>query len=356
MVVMAAIELGLIEGYYGKPWSWDARADVIRTLKRHDYTFYLYAPKADNFLRKRWREPHPVETAEALRTLSQKCRAIGVRFGIGLSPYELYRDFNAETKDDLARKLAEFDSWGVDDLAILFDDMRGDLPDLAQTQVDILHWVKERSKATRLITCPSYYSDDPTLDRFFGHRPANYLEDMGRLLDKSVEIFWTGEEVCSREYSAGHLKRVGEQIGRKPFLWDNYPVNDGARMSQFLHIRAFTGRHANLAPYLSAHSVNPALQPTLSCIPAISLTASYAQGDAYEYGRAFAEAARAIMPEELATAIQRDILFFQDVSLPRLQDVTKERLRQRYSRFDHEAAREILGWLDGAYKFEEEIA
>ncbi len=350
------VELGLIEGYYGKPWSWSARERTIAALKPHGYAHYIYAPKADAFLRKRWRESHPAETAQALRALSGRCRALGVRFGVGLSPYELYRDFNAEAQTDLARKLAAFDSWGIDDLAILFDDMRGDLPNLAQTQADILHWVKARTKATRLITCPSYYTDDPVLDRFFGQRPDNYLEDLGRLLDASIEVFWTGEEVCSREYSPGHLARVAGQLRRKPFLWDNYPVNDGQRMSQYLHVRAVTGRPARIGDHLAAHSVNPALQPMLTCIPAISLARSYAKGDAYEYGRAFANAARAIMPADLADAIQRDILFLQDVSLPRLAEKTVERLRQRYRAFDHDAAREIVAWLDGAYKFEEEIA
>jgi hypothetical protein len=62
------------------------------------------------------------------------------------------------------------------------------------------------------------------------------------------------------------------------------------------------------------------------------------------------------MPAELADTIQKDILFLQDVSLPRLAEKTVERLRQRYAAFDHAAAREIVAWLDGAYKFEEEIA
>ncbi|HEX4302582.1 MAG TPA: beta-N-acetylglucosaminidase domain-containing protein [Rhizomicrobium sp.] len=350
------VELGIIEGYYGAPWSWTARETVIATLKPHGYGFFLYAPKADAFLRKRWREPHPAGTASALRALAAKCKTMGVRFGVGLSPYELYRDFHAEAQADLARKLAEFDSWGVEDLAILFDDMRGDLPNLAATQADILHWVKERSKATRLIVCPSYYTDDPVLDRFFGKRPENYLEDFGRLLDPSIEIFWTGEEVCSREYSPGHLARVTQQLGRKPFLWDNYPVNDGQRMSQFLHVRAFTGRPASLAPHLAAHSVNPALQPMLSCIPALTLAESYRVGDAYQYGSAFDNAARELLGPEFAALIREDILFLQDVSLERLADKTKERLRKRYGGIDHDAAREIVGWLDGAYKFAEEIA
>ncbi len=350
------IELGLIEGYYGTPWSWAARETTIATLKPHGYGFYIYAPKADGFLRKRWRENHPAETAQALHALSARCRAMGVRFGVGLSPYELYRDFDGAAQGELARKLAEFDSWGIDDLAILFDDMRGDLPNLAATQADIVHWVKARSNATRIILCPSYYTDDPVLDRFFGARPENYLEDLGRLLDPDVEVFWTGEEVCAREFSPGHLARVTAQLRRKPFLWDNYPVNDGARMSRFLHLRAFTGRPASIGAHLAAHAVNPALQPVLSCIPAITLAESYRLGEAYEYGAAFGHAATTLLGGELAAAIQRDILFLNDVGLERLAASTVERLKARYCAIDHDAAREIVGYLDGEYRFQEEIA
>jgi len=346
--------LGLIEGYYGTPWSWQARKQTIAFLKQYGYDFYIYAPKADAFLRKRWREAHPAEVDAALRDLAARCRALQVRFGVGLSPFELYRDFNAAARAALADKLARFDAWGVEYLAILFDDMRGDLAELASTQIEIMHWVAARTRATKLIVCPSYYSDDPMLDRFFGQRPANYLEDFGQLLDPSIEVFWTGEEVCSREYSPGHLQHVAEKLRRKPFLWDNYPVNDGLRMSPYLHVRAFTGRPASIGAHLSAHSVNPALQPVLSRIPAVSLAQSYRLGDAYEYGRAFAQAAMAVAGAELAHLLQDDILYFQDVGLEHLGKAA-ERLRRRYGDIDHDVAREVIAWLDGKYAYEEEI-
>jgi hypothetical protein len=331
--------LGLIEGYYGRPWSWQAREDTIAFLKQHAFDFYIYAPKADAFLRKRWRENHPAETSAALHQLAARCRALNVHFGIGLSPFELYRDFNAAAQDALGAKLAQFDGWGVEYLAILFDDMRGDLPDLAAMQVEIMHWVAARTKAAKLIVCPSYYSDDTVLDRFFGKRPENYLAEFGRRLDPSIAVFWTGEEICSREYSPGHLARVADQLRRKPFLWDNYPVNDGQRMSPFLHVRAMTGRPASIRGHLAAHSVNPALQPVLSRIPAISLARSYLEGEAYEYGRAFLDAATEVAGAELARKLRDDILYFQDVGRNHLGKA-EERLRRRY----------------GAYTFQEEIA
>ena len=48
-------ELGLIEGYYGLPWDWASRERVMRRLAGAGYRFFMYAPKADAFLRRRWR-------------------------------------------------------------------------------------------------------------------------------------------------------------------------------------------------------------------------------------------------------------------------------------------------------------
>ncbi len=76
--------LGLIEGYYGKPWSWQDREATIAFLKPHGYGYYIYAPKADPHLRKLWRERHPQETAKALLRLASRCRRLDVRFGLGL--------------------------------------------------------------------------------------------------------------------------------------------------------------------------------------------------------------------------------------------------------------------------------
>jgi len=347
-------ELGIIEGFYGKPWTWESRAETVSTLAPYGYRFYLYAPKADQFLRRRWQESHPDHMSRNIASFAVHCREHGVRFGIGLSPYELFNDFNDSSRDALARKLAFFDEAGVEDLAILFDDMRGDIPDLAERQIEIVNWATDRTKASRVIVCPSYYSDDPILDRVFGNRPENYVEDLGRGLGSDIEVFWTGEEVISRQYSAGHLERVTAQLGRKPFIWDNYPVNDGQRMSQYLHLRGFTGRHAAMSDHIAGHGINPALQPTLNRIPAITLSDSYRQGDSYEYAASFRRACTEILGEELGNRVREDLLTLQDIGLDRLGDKEKL-LRETYIRYDHAGAREITGWLDGDYRITDEI-
>ena len=346
--------LGIIEGFFGRPWRWEDRRVAVAALAPHGYRFYLYAPKADPYLRRRWQDPYPERELEKLAAFAKYCRGEGVRFGIGLSPFELHLHAESGWQDRLGRKLAELDQLKPDDLAILFDDMRGDIPDLAERQAAIVHHAAERSGARRILCCPSYYSDDPILDVAFGARPPFYLEQLGRLLDPSIEIMWTGEEVCAQEYSPGHLARVARKIGRKPFLWDNYPVNDGSRMSQHLHLRAFSGRPAAIGGLISGHGINPASQPLLSQIPALTLAESYAAGDDYQYGAAFERAARAVLGDKLAERVQRDLLTLQDRGLDRLGD-RKAMLRDRYAGFDHPAAAEIVRWLDGHWNVTDEM-
>lgn len=340
------VELGVIEGRFGTPWSWEERSEVMRTLAGTGYRFYHYGPKGDAHLRRTWREPHPPAQTAALAAFAGDCRDAGVRFGIALTPMGATHPFDDAARGQLIARLAAFDAIGIDDLAILFDDLRGDLPDLARQQAELVDFCSQHTRATRLYFCPSYYSYDPVLDRVFGRRPEGYLAELGRLLDPAVRIYWTGEEVFSPEISVAHLREVEAELGRKVCLWDNYPVNDGSRMSRFLHLRGFTGRPPAIAGHLTGHAINPAIQPRLSCIPALTLAANYAQGDGYSYGRAFDTAARALLGDELAAMVRDDLLALQDTGWERL-DARREVLRARYADIDQPAAREIVDWLDG---------
>lgn len=343
------VKLGIIEGFFGRCWSWLERRKVVSLLGPAGYEFYHYAPKIDTKLRRNWQQPYDATELKALTEFAAACRSEGVRFGVGLTPFAAHLDFSEDAKAALKAKLAQLDDVGIEELAVLFDDMDGDLPDLAQRQAAIVDFATAHSKAGRFFTCPSYYSDDPLLDRVFGRRPDHYLEDLGKLIDPAIAIYWTGEEVCSREVSVGHIDEVTQRLGRKPALWDNYPVNDGPRMSQFLHLRAFTGRSSRLSGKLSHHAINPASQPLLTCIPALTLPEAYRLGDDYQYGRAFLDAANTICLPELASMILSNLLTFNDTGLERMGEATKAKLIAKYEVIDHPAANEIVDWLKGGY-------
>ncbi|MBI5743667.1 MAG: beta-N-acetylglucosaminidase domain-containing protein [Elusimicrobia bacterium] len=349
-------QLGVIEGFYGEPWSWGERADYANFLRKHGFSFYIYAPKGDPYMRKKWREPFPKAHEEKLAKLAGQCHSAGIEFGVGFSPYEIYLSpFDLEVKKQLQAKIDVFNRIGVDKFGILMDDMKGDLPGLAERQLEIINWIAARSSAKQLVFCPTYYSHDPVLEKLFGKMPEGYFEKLGGL-DKKVNMFWTGELVCSKAYSAEHLKPVSEKLGRKPLLWDNYPVNDGPRMCKFLHLRPVTGRPPAIANWVAGHAVNPMNQAALSKIVLLTLKASYEKGEAYDPVKAFRKAAGMVTCHDMAELLERDLPAFMDKGLDVLTADEKLSLKADYEPFlevrendTSAAAREVSDWLSGRY-------
>jgi hyaluronoglucosaminidase len=346
--------LGVIEGFFGRTWSWKARHAYARFLAQAGYDFYIYAPKSDAFLRRRWQEAWPTEEREQLVQLRHEYRHQQVKFGLGLSPFEIHLNPGAEARSQLVRKLQELNALEPDILCLLFDDMRGDLRQLAEIQIELVHLAAEHSNAQQIVFCPSYYSFDPILEKVFGQRPHNYWEDLGQGLDKSIQIFWTGPKVCSDIYPVDHLQEINERLQRPVFLWDNYPVNDGAVKSKLLQLRPVDASHGLLAPWLSGHAVNPMNQPWLSRIPLLSLPRAYREAEHYQAEQVFADACESLCPPPLAQALMEDVHLFQDLGLDKLSDKDKQQLKARYLHWavDEPCAREVCDWLDGLYAFD----
>ncbi len=356
------VKAGVIEGFYGEPWSWGERADYASFLRKHGFSFYIYAPKGDPYMRKKWREPFPKVLEEKLTKLAGQCHSAGIEFGVGFSPYEIYlTPFDAEVKKLLQNRLDAFNRIGVDKLGVLMDDMKGDLPNLAARQVEIVNWMAERSKAKQMVFCPTYYSADPVLEKLFGKMPEGYFSQLSAL-DPKVNMFWTGELVCSKSYTEEHMRDTAGKLGRKPVLWDNYPVNDGPRMCKFLHLRPVTGRPAAMGGWLAGHAVNPMNQAALSKIVLLTLKASYEQGAAYNPEKSFRKAAAMVTCHDMAVQLERDLPAFMDRGLDALSDDEKASLKADYSAFLESrendtagAAREVVDWLSGRYNVTKDL-
>lgn len=339
---------GIVEGFFGRAWSWEDRHAYVPFLREHGLGGYLYAPKGDTWFRKQWFLPSPRLHREALSALCAGYREAGLEFGVGLSPYELYRHFNRGKREQLRDKIGEINDIGATTLCLLFDDMPGALPDLARRQAEIVDCVLELSTAQRVILCPTYYSFDPVLSRVFGECPERYLEDLGELLDPGVELFWTGPRVLSSEYPEAHLREVAGLLRRRPVLWDNYPVNDAQRLTPFLHLRPFVREAAALRAHCAGHFANPMNQSWLSRIPLASLGALYRGEEA-----SLEKACLTLCGEALGALLLEDAAAFQDSGLDRLDQAARTKLRERYAAFPgNPYAREILEWLDGAYAFD----
>ena len=338
---------GIIEGFFGREWSWEDREHYASFLAKHDFDFYIYAPKGDRYLRQAWNEDWPEENWRKLWDLRQVYREHGVSFGLGLSPFDVQQNYDHAARASLTKKTQRLNELEPDILCVLFDDMKGDVADLAQIQTDMAHLIAGVSTAPKTIVCPSYYSDDPVLEKVFGKAPDRYLEDLGAQLDSKLEIFWTGPLVCSVDYPREHLESVAERLGRKPFLWDNYPVNDGAKKCNHLHLKAF--RPHDGADLVSGHAINPMNQAWLSKLSLLTFAESYREG--YSPSESLARALKEEgCPSELSSRLNDDIENFHDRGL---LEISGTELAETYAALPaHPYQEEIVEWLTGKYEFD----
>lgn len=325
---------------------------MIDFLAAEKFDAYIYAPKADTALRRNWRELHSPQAFAALLDLRAHCRACGVSFGIGFSPWGLQSDYRPEDRAALQRKFAQLNQLDPDWLCILFDDMPGDYAQLAQRQASIVADIAAMSSARRLAMCPTYYSFDPILEQLFGAMPPRYLEDLGALLDPAIDIFWTGSHVLAPGFSKIDIEAVVARIGRKPTLWDNYPVNDGRKSSRFLHLLPVRDRPAQLADWCSAHFANPMNQPRLSQLPLKSLAASYREADAYDAALQWARQLAAFDDVAFARLLERDAPRFQSEGLDAIEPGERLQLVSEYRQQRDPAASEVADWLEELYRFD----
>lgn len=114
---------GVVEGFYGKPWSMEDRFDIIQFMGDHGYNLYIYAPKDDELHRFRWRESYGDDFVKGFSMVVEKGRQCGVDVAMAISP-GLTVEYSSE--DDLhtfVGKLLSFTEMGVKSFALFYDDI-----------------------------------------------------------------------------------------------------------------------------------------------------------------------------------------------------------------------------------------
>jgi hypothetical protein len=345
--VPATFLTGVIEGFYGRGWSFETRIAYADYLNRLGLNTCIYCPKEDPFLRKRWREHWPQEQWQQLRELARTYRQQHLFWGVGLSPYALYRDYGAKQRTQLRSKVQRIAELEAPLLAILFDDMPGDMRDLAPRQAEIVADVADELPGVRLLVCPTYYSFDPVLEQYFGAMPAGYWPLLGAALPRDVDIFWTGNRVCSAAVRQADIRSIVEQLGRPVLLWDNYPVNDGAVRSNFLYCQRLSQRDRLPAELISGHLCNPMNQAMASLPALLGLAQLYGHGQACDdawLGQ--------VMGEATWQQLQRDSEEFLQAGLSGMGPRRCRQLAAVYRALPGAAAAEIASWLAGEYTFD----
>jgi hyaluronoglucosaminidase len=336
--------IGLIEGFFGPEWSWQNRHHICELISAKRGDFYIYAPKRDPYLRKSWMQDHPPEMWKELKKLSHKCQAEKIKFGIGLSPFEIHADWNEKSKRFLKEKIQKLEEIEFQSLGLFFDDMKGS-PDLAERQCEIVEYTKSVTRKA-LLFCPTYYSDDPILDKVFGARPEKYLETLGENIAPDVQILWTGSKVIPASITAAELEVVAQVIQRKPFIWENYFANDGPKQCKFLKLKPFEGRSLEAFEKSAGWAINPMNQAHLSEVVFLASLNVLKKGMASREG--YEQALVELAGPDTAHLINAYENAFLKVGLDAMDETTKHEARQKLKK-ENPVARDILDWLDGKY-------
>jgi len=271
---------GVVEGFYGRPWTLRQRRALIDWLHQAGLNAYLYAPKDDLKHRALWREPYTRSEAAGLRAVADACRERGVQFIYAIAPG---LDLAAAKPNETATLIAKLDQvrrLGASHCAILWDDLPAGLSQedrrvygtVAAAHCAVANRVAgalERDfPGCRLLFCPTVYCGrmaKPSVPQ------SPYLREVGEKLRPGIEFLWTGPHIVSETIPANSIRALRRVVGRKPILWDNLHANDYD--SRRLYLGPYSGRAPALRQEIGGVLLNPNCQFEANFIPIHTLGA-----------------------------------------------------------------------------------
>jgi hyaluronoglucosaminidase len=256
---------GVLEGFYGTPWSWDERVAIMEQCVPAGLDWYVWAPKSDPLHRKLWRDPFTEEHLDGFRRL---LKVDGLQLGIAIAPGMSPGDDLAADVAALVAKLSPVVELGATLIMVAFDDLEAHLADgMRHAQIVsalIEHFIDHPE--LRWVAVPVHYA---TVE------PSEYLTALAAGLPADVLIGWTGPLVVNESISAQDAEVFADAVdGRPLLLWDNHPVND-AVMADRLFLMPPSGRDPLLGEFCGAYLANAGVQAWPS-LPGLLGAAAYA--------------------------------------------------------------------------------
>ena len=254
--------IGVIEGFYGPPWSWPARQHVAAWCAERGMRDYVYAPKDDPKHRERWRDPYDDAELEGFAAFAVEG---ALRLGFAISPGLSMDPDDAGDRAVLAAKVDQVVEAGASGVVLALDDIPFGGGPQGRSHATLTGWLRDHlaDRAT-LALVPTEY---------VGGRPSPYLDEVARGVPDDVPIAWTGRAVVNDAITVADAEaRAAALGGRRPLLWDNYPVND-ATMGDRLFLGPLRGREPGLLDACAGYLANPMVQPVASTLPLASIAA-----------------------------------------------------------------------------------
>jgi hyaluronoglucosaminidase len=282
---------GVIEGFYGPPWSTADRISQFVFDGELKMNTYVYSPKDDPYLRAQWRQPYPPAQLAVIKKLVDAAAANHVTFTYALSPGLSICYSSASDLNTLIAKLQSIWDIGVRAFAIPFDDINYGQwncsadqaafgspgpADAAKAQVHVLNAVQRDFIDTHPGTAPLEFV--PT--EYYNTTASPYKQVIASTLDPKVIVEWTGEGVVVPQITGSQAQSARQVFGHPILVWDNYPVNDYA--TDRLFMGPYNGRAPDLAQYLAGITANPMIEEEASKVALYTAGAYFWNPPAYD--------------------------------------------------------------------------
>lgn len=283
---------GVVEGFYGTPWSHEARLRQLEFYGKNKLNVYLYGPKDDPYhSTPNWRKPYPPKEAAQLKALVDKAKENEVIFYWAIHPGQDIR-WNTEDRDALMQKFESMYELGVRAFAVFFDDISGE-GTKAEKQAELLNYldnnfVKIKGDIAPLVMCPTEYN------KSWSDVKGGYLTTLGNKLNKDIQIMWTGDRViaCIDKQS---MEFINPLLKRKAYIWWNFPVSDYVR--DHLLMGPVYGNGLDIKDDMAAFVSNPMERAEASKIALYSI-ADYAWNlEDYQSEASWKRAIHDLMPQ-----------------------------------------------------------
>lgn len=269
---------GVIEGYYGVPWTFEQKIDLLKFGAKYKNNVFIFAPKFDPYHRDKWFELYPDDELEKIAEIARVGNETKNRFVWTISPFHIKRidedNFDVSMKI-LNAKLEQLYTAGVRQFGVLGDDVGTLSPSIPIRVMDSLSkWAKEKKDVYDFLYCPGGYNLAALWDPY-------ELNEYTEGFPEDVHVFFTGSDVCApidqqslqkyKTYQIDENYNGANKERRDPVFWLNWPVNDFDFHYRKLHIGKPEVLKENTEDLLKGVVTNPMQEPYASLLSIFSI-------------------------------------------------------------------------------------
>lgn len=326
---------GIIEGYYGVPYSADVTKDLFRFMARYKMNTYMYGAKSDPYHSRYWGDPYPMTitedqqrigylTQDMMLDITKVAHETKVNFIWAIHPGKAFA--NAEDPQVLDKIMEKFESMhqlGVRHFGVFVDDVGVPSdPAIMKLCADNLTELQNRiDKRWNLAGANAIDTVKPLhyVPQLYAHgwvnqeRAREFYESLSTTPEK-VSIYITGRDVWSVPNN-GDLALVSSWLGRDLSWWWNYPCNDQDPTKLFVmdtysnfrdetHIDNLSRIEKHLKG-LNTLIINPMQQGELSKVALFSVADYTWNNDAFDNYDSWEAAIPAVVGKKYAKAFKK---------------------------------------------------